>query len=83
MRGGSNLGTENVAVTIKLDVQLRILDAEHEKPDFLIVGTGGEENDGVWAMGVGEELNAVVEEIGGSGVVLGVRGKERGDGRSG
>lgn len=81
VRGASGC-MKNIGIGVELNVQLAILDFEHEKGEFVVVGAGGEENDGVWTVGVVEEVDAVAEE-GGSGVVLMGRGKEGGDGGSG
>ena len=76
---GAGVNTKNVAVGFELNVEARILDAENEEAEFVVVGAGGEENDGVWTVRVMQEVEAVAEEEG-SGVVL-IGGREEGGDR--
>ena len=78
-RGGSHLRTENIIVSVKVDLQLGVCDGEHEKPDFVIVGPSGEENNGSSAIWISEEVETGSKEIGGrgNGIVLGEGGERR------
>ena len=78
-RGGSHLRTENIIVSVKVDLQHGVCDGEHEKPDFVIVRPSGEENNGSFAIWISEEVEAVSKEIGGrgNGIVLGEGGERR------